>query len=69
MNLIRRHLCCRSVSVRLRPLSERESEGAWRAEGSKILPLPGTGSEAVYHLDNVFDEKWTTAQVGLGSVV
>jgi hypothetical protein len=29
------------------------------------VPTGGLGNDGTYHLDNVFDERWTTQQVGL----
>jgi Kinesin motor domain len=57
-----------SVSVRVRPLASSEKEGAWRTEDNRIVPIGGLGSDGTYHLDNVFDERWTTQQVGVSSL-
>ena len=57
-----------SVSVRVRPLASSEKEGAWRTEENKIVPTGGLGTDGTYHLDNVFDERWTTQQVGVSSL-
>jgi hypothetical protein len=57
-----------SVSVRVRPLAGSEKEGAWRTEENRIVPTGGLGNDGAYHLDNVFDERWTTQQVGSSSI-
>jgi Kinesin motor domain len=56
------------VSVRVRPLASSEKEGAWRTEENRIVPIGGLGSDGTYHLDNVFDERWSTQQVGVSSL-
>lgn len=33
------------------------------------MPTGGLGNDGAYHLDNVFDETWTTEQVGVLPVV
>ena len=55
-----------SVSVRVRPLASSEREGAWRTEDNRIVPIGGLGNDGAYHLDNIFDERWTTQQVRVG---
>ena len=55
-----------SVSVRVRPLSENETDkgSAWKIDTNKLLPLGlGSSSDTTYTLDNVFGSEFTTQAV------